>query len=171
MQEKFNIPELGDKIVLVKKFNFSLIFEQRNLAFIHHCDNTVTESSCYTSWHGYQEGFKYSGCVPFPVIEDFEAKWPSNKNKLHMEQRAYKEYAKAMTAYNAQVCKEYSAWQKERAFNTFLPKGTVLTVDRIYIRKGAKDFSSVTFKTVLNNKTYRFWLHLSDVNRICWTRG
>lgn len=48
-----------------------------------------------------------------------------------------------------------------------LPKGSVLAIDRYYIRKGNKEFDSVTFKVVscpgfpkLKNK--RFWLKLSD---------
>lgn len=52
-----------------------------------------------------------------------------------------------------------------------LPKDTVLRVDRIYIRKGAADFSSVSFIIVesslegLKGKA-RFWAKLDDVNRI-----
>lgn len=77
-----------------------------------------------------------------------------------------------------------------------LPKGTMLTIDRVYIRKGAKEFSSVTFnlpkrttskKTVTRTATYiggpddgktiswdatkpargvRFWAKLADVNKM-----
>lgn len=47
-----------------------------------------------------------------------------------------------------------------------LPKGTVLKIDRIYIRKGLSDFSSITFTTKINNKRIRFWAKLKDVNNI-----
>lgn len=74
-----------------------------------------------------------------------------------------------------------------------VPKGAALTIDRIYIRKGAKDYSSVTFrwpgqKTTRRTKTFtyrecvngpershsytipaqgvRFWAKLADVNRM-----
>lgn len=59
-----------------------------------------------------------------------------------------------------------------------LPKGTVLTIDRIYIRKGGKDFDSLSFllhynpklKFVGTNqpfvKNIRFWAKLSDCNNI-----
>ena len=49
-----------------------------------------------------------------------------------------------------------------------LPKGTVLKVDRVYIRKGAKDFSSVTFYATIPSlkKKYRFWAKLKDVNNL-----
>lgn len=62
-----------------------------------------------------------------------------------------------------------------------LPKGTVLTVDRIYIRKGAKNFSSISFfikgmEKVTTKAKYhfhnpqarpvRFWARLDDCNNI-----
>jgi hypothetical protein len=51
-----------------------------------------------------------------------------------------------------------------------IPKGTVLVVNRVYIRNGAKDFSSITFKIEYSpNKTLnkkRFWSKLIDVNNI-----
>jgi hypothetical protein len=46
-----------------------------------------------------------------------------------------------------------------------LPKNTVLEVDRIYIRQGSAQYSSVTFK-IRGKKVLRFWLTLSDVNKI-----
>lgn len=60
-----------------------------------------------------------------------------------------------------------------------LPVGTVLKVDRIYVRKGLSDFSSLTFTTKSfgsvdsiswNDKPVkrgvRFWVRLSDCNNI-----
>ena len=51
-----------------------------------------------------------------------------------------------------------------------LRAGTVLVVDRIYIRKDAKDFDSVTFRIKSSpNKDLektRFWAKLADVNRM-----
>ena len=49
-----------------------------------------------------------------------------------------------------------------------LVKGTRLVIDRIYIRKGNKDFDSLTFR-VLKTKTqkgFRFFAKLDDVNRM-----
>jgi hypothetical protein len=51
-----------------------------------------------------------------------------------------------------------------------IPEGSVLTIDRIYLRKGKGDFDSVTF--VLNKPPgskkkgpmVRFWTRLDDVN-------
>jgi len=49
-----------------------------------------------------------------------------------------------------------------------LPEGTLLTVDRIYIRRGKTEYSSVTFRAVLKGVKGkpRFWAKLVDVNEI-----
>lgn len=59
-----------------------------------------------------------------------------------------------------------------------LPAGTVLTLDRIYIRQGGEDFDSVTFRMKPGpgplspmsppgfRKNIRFWVKLEDANRI-----
>ena len=57
------------------------------------------------------------------------------------------------------------------------PKGTQLKIDRIYIRKGAKEYSSITFRVanidqetdlgkIIGKKKSRFWAKLEDVNMI-----
>lgn len=63
-------------------------------------------------------------------------------------------------------------WNPKQYVSTTLPIDTVLQVDRIYIRKGADDFSSVTFLIVDGplrkkyNNLLRFWAKLEDVNKI-----
>lgn len=52
-----------------------------------------------------------------------------------------------------------------------LPAGTELSVDRIYIRKGASDYSSVTFNVlsipnVKKKGRVRFFASLDDVNNL-----
>ena len=83
--------------------------------------------------------------------------------------------------------KDYKEWSdkckgigKEKLSVT-IPAGSILKVDRIYIRKGAKDFSSITFyvrglgeitrtENWTNRKTtrksLRFWAKLADCNTI-----
>jgi hypothetical protein len=69
--------------------------------------------------------------------------------------------------------------------NLTLPVGTVLTVDRIYIKKGMPDFDSITFRAsdyATNSvdeffaaladfkikKSIRFWVKLADANTIVY---
>lgn len=56
-----------------------------------------------------------------------------------------------------------------------LNKDTVLAVDRIYIRKGAAEYSSISFRIISNpiwndKKVYRFWAKLADCNNIEFTQ-
>ena len=65
-----------------------------------------------------------------------------------------------------------------KVFDLTIKAGTEMTVDRVYIRKGADDYSSLTFtikkdqkiKTVYNGQEFetsgRFWAKLSDVNKM-----
>ena len=71
---------------------------------------------------------------------------------------------------------KWDYYREERSYPLTLPAGTVLKIDRIYIRKGNKDFDSVTFYMKGGNKVVpfakgkpkaiRFWAKLADVNRI-----
>ena len=51
---------------------------------------------------------------------------------------------------------------------TTLPAGTVLSVSRVFIRAGAKDFDSITFNVIKTKgipvPTGRFWVKLSEIN-------
>ena len=59
------------------------------------------------------------------------------------------------------------------SFIATLPADTVLTIDRIFIRKGAEDFDSITFIIESSpnpdfrpKKKVRFWVKLDDANNI-----
>lgn len=52
-----------------------------------------------------------------------------------------------------------------------LPAGTILSVERIYIRMGASDYDSITFRVQSSpderfKKKVRFWVKLDDANKI-----
>jgi len=52
----------------------------------------------------------------------------------------------------------------ENPISVTFPKGTILEIDRIYIRKGNEKFSSLTFRWRLKGRAPRFWLPLTVVN-------
>lgn len=58
--------------------------------------------------------------------------------------------------------------EEDRYIICTLPKDTILRVDRIYIRKGAREFDSVSFFADVpgHKKRVRFWAKLDDVNEI-----
>lgn len=61
-------------------------------------------------------------------------------------------------------------WRGKEKLEVTLSKGTELIVDRVYIRNGAKDFSSLTFRIAkTDNKDLlkkRFWAKLADCNEM-----
>jgi hypothetical protein len=62
----------------------------------------------------------------------------------------------------------YGGWCKRDLHTTVtLPEGTLLKVDRVYLRKGAPKFSSLTFyashPTAMKKKA-RFWVKLEDAH-------
>ncbi len=60
------------------------------------------------------------------------------------------------------------SWElRETSNKVTIPKGCILTVDRIYIRKGLTEFSSISFFIEgLAKKKLRFWAKLEDCNNI-----
>jgi hypothetical protein len=75
--------------------------------------------------------------------------------------------------FDADRTAQLQLWQDQERVEVTLPAGTVLTLDRLYIRKGASGYSSASFN--LNETTHealnirgkkRFWAKLHDVNRI-----
>lgn len=55
----------------------------------------------------------------------------------------------------------------EKTYSVTFNTGTELKIDRIYIRKGNKEYSSISFW--IKNGPYkgaRFWAKLSEVNQI-----
>ena len=72
---------------------------------------------------------------------------------------------------NPDMAAERSGWYGNRRIPVepgpfTIKAGTSLEVDRVYIRQGAKDFSSVSFKMHVKSKVVRFFAKLDDVNRI-----
>lgn len=66
---------------------------------------------------------------------------------------------------------KYWAWGGDgSSVMVTFPKGTTLTIDRIYIRKGKSEWDSVTFSMPKQPKVApfngRFWAKLEDVNEI-----
>ena len=96
---------------------------------------------------------------------------------LYMEHRNYSLYTLITGKSHEDINKEinnfyytngdnWANFYKSKIISYTFPKDTILKVDRIYIRKGAEDFSSLTFYVTINKKAYRFWAKLEDVNNI-----
>lgn len=149
---KMYIPELGDRIVLTKDWSFQLFNEHRNSGLINLLG--VKFKGDYYVYNGKQyfhASKTENGCCIFGVESkdgDFK-KW----NRYDV--------------INGRV--PGVTFVKETGIEVSLKAGQVLTVDRIYVRKGASDFSSITFNYIGAPKgsgRVRFWAKLADVNTI-----
>lgn len=116
------IPALGQPIVLLENWEFTLYPEYRNLSLWRLLEVDVNDYARRTIY------------VP-----------PSERLPGESYQRVT---------------------QEERTLLFLLQKGTTLTVERVFIRKGSPTYDSVTFSYRAGKTRYRFWAKLADVNRM-----
>jgi hypothetical protein len=167
---KLFVPELGTEIVLSSDWNFTLFEEYRNSSLIevlearkqpHRMEaQKILDASCkelkkvlderpslgrYSDWGG-----GYYGIQTYFVFEDWKSElavyW---KDRLEVEDAATK------------------------SMDACLVSGTKLKIERIYIRKGSSEYSSLTFRIIdspdellRGKKKLRFWAKLEDCNNI-----
>jgi hypothetical protein len=84
--------------------------------------------------------------------------------------KLYSEYrnARLFELWGLKMPDRWASPNYEASIERTMDMGTILTIDRIYIRKGASGFDSVSFymKAPKAKKAVRFWAKLDDVNRI-----
>lgn len=182
---KLYVPEIGDHIRLIKDWSFTLHPENRNV--------TLAELFGYREF-GYNNAWLDQSKIEDEPARDYVVNYPSDDDfkrwfgtyNYDVRQKAYKKAEEESESYQAYQ-KAYADWRKRaeaiavKEIPITLPAGTVLAVDRIYIRKGASDYSSITFyakglgESEITNrwsgkttkwKAQRFWAKLSDCNQI-----
>lgn len=182
---KLYIPEIGDHIRLTADWTFTLHAESRN--------TTLAELFGYRKygWDSWLDRSKIEDepernyQINYPTEEEFRRGIFGRYNHETRE-RAWRKAEEESESYQAYL-KAYAEWDsRAKALATeeliiTLPIGTILAVDRIYIRKGASDYSSITFyaknlgtsevKNIWSGKStkfkaQRFWAKLSDCNKI-----
>ncbi len=145
---KLQIPSIGDKLKLKKNWSFTVWSERRNESL------------------GRALGL-------FGVINPDNTSW----RVPHWTGQASAPYMKTLPL-GQQFLNNYIGGDVIASGECILPKGTVLTVDRLYIRKGGQDFDSLSFlihyshdlKFVKTDRPFvkniRFWAKLDDCNNI-----
>lgn len=155
---KMYIPEIGDRIRLVDDWRFNLINEHRNESLWKFFESETAgvgeaRKKMEDRLHELERKFGYTySNIPRVLTPDEQGEYRDLKDKLHNVRFMYA---------NTEVT---------------LPAGCELSIDRIYIRKGAGDWSSITF--FLQSHPYRgfkrkprFWVKLSDCNQIEFERA
>jgi len=187
MTNRMYIPEIGDHIRLTKDWTFELHAEGRNEALANFFGYRKYGGNSWIEIEKIEEEPPRDYVINYPTEEDFK-KMSSWGRPVSYEKRqaAYKQAEAESESYQAYL-KAFHEWNErakqlaiEKVVVT-LPKDTVLAIDRIYIRKGASDFSSITFyakgmgETEVKNrwsgkitkwKAQRFWAKLQDCNQI-----
>lgn len=189
---KLYVPEIGDHIILTKDWTFDLHAETRN-------DQLGALFGHYLS-SAYRGGWIEEEVLPRLRQIDYSINYPSyddpkfRKRFGGFDKEAYdraKKEAEDSCPEFAKYWADHKEWNdraneimKEKLTVT-IPAGTTLAVDRIYIRKGASDYSSITFYakqlgevTIPGSrwswgnpkakkvKAQRFWAKLTDCNTI-----
>jgi hypothetical protein len=187
------VPEIGDHIVLTEDWSFYLHNEYRNL-----------DLGAFFGYHQSNQGWIDNSLVAPLVIPDYTVNYPDRKNFLKRADPFSIRYSYDDDAYNKAChqaeldCPAYVKYDfdmkmyieacKRVGVETIpitLPAGTILAIDRIYIRKGSKDFSSITFfaknlgEVIVTHRysskpkkklAFRFWSKLHDCNKIMFEK-
>jgi hypothetical protein len=169
---KLYIPELGDMIKLTEDWKFDLHDEHRNTSL----------------WRekALSENIIRPDPVPLKAVEEkiknIESRCTivENPNAYSYMGRRIKTYASAEDREkHYSYIEEYRKLQQRGNIAVVTLKAdTVLKVDRIYIRKGASEYSSITFFVwsepgpvpAKSKKKARFWAKLQDCNNINFER-
>lgn len=179
---KLYVPEIGDKLKLSEDWKFDLHAEYRN-----------TTLALLFGYYYVNDGWVDSKIIPEIRNRDYNVIYPDRSLSL-----SYFEYNDACTRAEencpeyVQYHKEYNEWLHKcrkisaPTINITIPAGTIIKVDRIYIRKGSSDYSSITFYAVglgevitssrwsvskpKKQKSLRFWCKLADCNNIVFEK-
>lgn len=144
MAQKLYIPNINSLMILSEDWTFKLYWERRNSKFFEALGWKITNW-----WRDDQ---------PQQTREDA----PKIQVEKAFTEQQLKDSYKSYSATNS---------RDQNYVLVTLPKGTQLKVDRIYIKRNAEAFSSLTFRTTKvcpdpKFKSKRFWAKLRDVNNL-----
>lgn len=172
---KLYVPEIGDKLRLVTPWAFTLHDEQRNQSLWDAIDGDNVGTRKAISDEAidvFNEGKAFAMANFDPMY------WGSLFSDGHTvlyHAYFYNHDEKLLAAFNRFATKQHKLRgdPNMKQIPAALVAGTVLKVDRIFIRKGMEDWSSLTFFMVsspdpalASKKKIRFWAKLSDCNQI-----
>lgn len=151
------IPEIGDKLTLLEDWSFTLYNEHRN-------ESLWKDADCMNDPRVAAQVLENQRI--HAELENLESKYRSVKPNNHWG--SYNSYTREDRELERQL-RSQLIYNQEADVTIFA--GTTLSVDRIYIRKGSSEYSSLSFFIQYSpKKTYkkkpRFWAKLADCNKI-----
>lgn len=145
------IPTIGHTMTLAQDWQFNLYCESRNDKLI---------DALYVDFQRLHGRPVYSS-----IIKHYHGlNYSLNSDMLTIQE------TKTLTDYGFQNLNPLSRPRWCDCDNVYvratLPEGTILTIDRIYIRKGKSDYDSISFYAQIPGiaKKKRFWAKREDVN-------
>jgi len=164
---KIWIPDINDQIKLLKDWTFTLYAESRNSDLLLSAEEKSRLTKELRRINKEEEALNHHN-------------FKDDKTYYQTDPGVYKMRPEVWAKIQALAKEEgiirnklnpNSYWrnkgEKLKGPETYtLKKGTVLEVDRIYIRKGAADYSSITFRIKGGKKSPRFFAKLEDVNKM-----
>ena len=168
-----HLPDIGDRLRLTADWTFQLHQESRNHEFAVALGCMAVDSPWDALMHriGMVTGKNYYQTRPFPESERYYFERDLS-TRLHGSRRAMLA-REELSDFDRGTLELMDAFRLDAT----IPAGVELTVDRVYIRKGAKDYSSMSFlvtdaapfgdrlapvaKRGFKN-AHRFWAKLSD---------
>lgn len=154
------VPEIGDHIELMSDWTFNLYEEYRN-------EKTWDLLNCAEN-----SDVKHNVNIQKAALDDLQALYAKYRNLV----QNYRCHIDQWTDEDIELSNKLSAIRsKEICCVVTLPMGSILSFDRIYIRKGASDYSSISFylkfhPTLQLKKKPRFWAKLEDCNNIMFEK-
>lgn len=163
------VPEIGDMIRLTGDWSFTLYQEYRNRTLWddERCRDRMIDPD-QTPVHELEKKIEgIESRLTFQEIKNSYG-WAPNRVQVYASQEDKDNHRR----YKQEL---YELQQRHSWAPVTLLKDTVLKVDRIYIRKGISEYSSITFfvwskpgpvAANASKKKSRFWAKLADCNNI-----
>lgn len=151
------IPDIGDKIELTESWTFRLFDEYRNNEFKDNCKaHGMYDDS------NIDKGVDYL-LTKYPLLQA-EAK---HIKSYFADGYLTRVFNRHLSGNDLIECSNEDLY--EYMPKVTLPIGSVIYVDRVYIKKGMSDYSSITFRIEnfpAKKKSSRFWVKLYDTRNI-----
>lgn len=163
------VPEIGDMLKLTEDWSFTLYQERRNdsLWRAENCWERIVDPDPTPARELEKKISEIESRLTFQEIKNGYG-WSPSRVQVYASQEDKDNHFYFRRELSALSCRP--SWAP-----VTLPKDTVLKVDRIYIRKGISEYSSITFyvwskpgpvAANASKKKSRFWAKLADCNNI-----